>query len=137
MREMALFAVIRLALWVGIWWVLTLFDIGVMLAGVLAALLAMLISILFLHRIREAAAMRWKAADDRRRARKGEPVDEDAVEEDALLDDYGRATDADGKDIDGDRADEHAADGDDADGDGADADGADGDRADGITRPER
>lgn len=83
---MALFAVIRLVLWAGIWWVLTLFDIGVMLAGVLAALIAMLISILFLNRVRDAAAMRWKAADDKRRERHADDVDEDAEAEDSFLD---------------------------------------------------
>lgn len=83
---MALFAVIRLVLWAGIWWVLTLFDIGAMLAGVLAALIAMLISILFLNRVRDAAAMRWKAADDRRRERHADDVDEDAEAEDSFLD---------------------------------------------------
>ena len=87
MREMAVYSLIRLALWVVIWWLLTLLDIGVALAGVLAALIAMLLSILFLNRVRDAAAMRWKAAHDRRRERKGEPIDHDAEAEDALLDD--------------------------------------------------
>src|SRR5699024_12862986 len=59
---------------------------GVILAGVLAALIAMLISILALNRLRDSAAMRWKEADDRRRERKGQRLDEDAAEEDALLD---------------------------------------------------
>ncbi|MGP9681929.1 DUF4229 domain-containing protein [Brachybacterium sp. AOP3-A1-3] len=93
MREMALFAVIRLVLWAGIWWVLTLFDIGVMLAGVLAALIAMLISILFLNRVRDAAAMRWKAADDKRRERHPDDVDEDAEAEDSFLDAEAAAAD--------------------------------------------
>lgn len=93
MRDMALFAVIRLILWVGIWWLLTLVDVGVMLAAVLAALIAMLISILFLDRLRSSAALRWKAADERRRARKGEPVDEDAEAEDAALDAEGETPD--------------------------------------------
>lgn len=86
MRDMALFAVIRLLLWAGIWWLLTLFDVGLLLAAALAALIAMLISILFLDRLRSSAAMRWKAADERRRARKGRPVDHDADAEDAVLD---------------------------------------------------
>src|SRR5690625_7465490 len=46
----------------------------------------MLISILALNRLRDSAAMRWKEADDRRRERKGQRLDEDAAEEDALLD---------------------------------------------------
>lgn len=85
MRHFLLYAVIRLGLWVLIWWALTLLDVGVLLAGVLAALLAMLISILFLDRLRDAAAMRWKAADDRRAERRS--PDEDAEYEDAMLDD--------------------------------------------------
>ncbi|MBP2408603.1 DUF4229 domain-containing protein [Brachybacterium fresconis] len=89
MRDMALFAVIRLLLWVGIWWLLTLFDVGLLLAAALAALIAMLISILFLDRLRSSAALRWKAADERRRARKGRPVDHDADAEDAALDEDG------------------------------------------------
>ncbi|MGP5251665.1 DUF4229 domain-containing protein [Brachybacterium alimentarium] len=86
MREMALFAVIRLALWLGIWWLLTQIQVGVMLAGVLAAVIAMLLSILFLDRLRSKVALRWKAADDRRRVRRGEKHDEDAEAEDAYLD---------------------------------------------------
>lgn len=87
MRHFLLYAVIRLGLWALIWWVLTLFDIGVMLAGVLAALIAMLLSILFLDRLRGAAAMRWKAADERRAERRGAQVDQDAEYEDSVLDD--------------------------------------------------
>ncbi|HEX7352379.1 DUF4229 domain-containing protein [Brachybacterium sp.] len=87
MRDFLLYAVIRLGLWALIWWVLTLVDVGVMLAGVLAALLAMLISILFLDRLRQGAALRWKAADERRAQRRGADVDEDAEYEDTLLDD--------------------------------------------------
>ena len=86
MRHFLLYAVIRLGLWAVIWWVLTLLDIGVMLAGVLAALIAMLLSILLLDRLRDAAAMRWKAADERRAERRSGEVDEDAEYEDAMLD---------------------------------------------------
>ena len=80
MRPFLLYAVIRLGLWVLIWWLLTLMGVGLMLAGVLAALLAMLISILFLDRLRDAAAMRWKAADERRKTRQdiAEQVDRSA-----------------------------------------------------------
>lgn len=87
MRDMVLYSILRLALWAVIWWLLTVAGMGVILAGVLAALIAMLISILALNRLRDSAAMRWKEADDRRRERKGPEVDEDASEEDALLDD--------------------------------------------------
>lgn len=86
MREMVVYAVLRLALFGAVWWLLTLLDIGVMLAGVLAALLSMLVSILVLNKVRDRAAMRWKDADDRRRAKRGPMVDEDAEHEDALLD---------------------------------------------------
>ena len=68
MRDMVLYGVLRLALWAVIWWLLTVAGMGVILAGVLAALIAMLISILALNRLRDSAAMRWKEADDRRRS---------------------------------------------------------------------
>lgn len=87
MRSFLLYAVIRLGLWAAVWWILVQVGIGVMLAGVLAALIAMLLSIVFLDRLREAAAQRWKAADERRAARKADEVDEDAEYEDHLLDD--------------------------------------------------
>lgn len=96
MRHFLLYAVIRLGLWVLIWWLLTLLDVGLMLAGVLAALIAMLISILFLDRLRNAAAMRWKAADERRAQRREQDIDEDAEFEDSLLD-GGEAPETDGK----------------------------------------
>lgn len=83
---MVVYAVLRLALFGVIWWLLTLAGVGVMLAGVLAALISMLLSILFLDKVRDRAAMRWKAADERRRERRGPRGDEDAQEEDALMD---------------------------------------------------
>ena len=86
MRHFLLYSVVRLGLWAVLWWVLTLFDVGVVLAGVLAALIAMLLSILFLDRLRGAAAMRWKAADERRARRREGEIDEDAEYEDSLLD---------------------------------------------------
>jgi len=85
MRQFLLYAVIRLGLWIALWWVLTVAGVGVMLAGVLAALIAMLISILFLDRLRDAAAMRWKTAHERRVEKRGEVVDEDAEYEDGLF----------------------------------------------------
>lgn len=85
MRQFLLYAVIRLGLWIALWWVLTVSGVGVMLAGVLAALIAMLISILFLDRLRDAAAMRWKLAHERRVEKRGETVDEDAEYEDGLF----------------------------------------------------
>lgn len=87
MRSFLLYAVIRLALWAVVWWLLVQVGVGVMLAGVLAALIAMLLSIVFLDRLRDAAAQRWKAADERRAERRADKVDEDAEYEDHLLDD--------------------------------------------------
>ncbi|MGP9539524.1 DUF4229 domain-containing protein [Brachybacterium sp. AOP43-C2-M15] len=98
MRHFLLYAVIRLGLWALLWWLLALAGVGVMLAGVLAALIAMLISILFLDRLRDAAAMRWKAADERRAERRGPVVDEDAEFEDSLLDETPPTDDAAGRD---------------------------------------
>ena len=40
MRDMVLYGVLRLALWAVIWWLLTVAGMGVILAGVLAALIA-------------------------------------------------------------------------------------------------
>jgi hypothetical protein len=85
MRQFLLYAVIRLGLWALLWWLLTVAGMGVMLAGVLAALIAMLISILFLDRLRDGAAMRWKDAHERRVERRGEVHDEDAEYEDGLF----------------------------------------------------
>lgn len=85
MRQFLLYAVIRLGLWAVLWWLLTVIGVGVMLAGVLAALIAMLISILFLDRLRDGAAMRWKDAHERRVERRGEVHDEDAEYEDGLF----------------------------------------------------
>lgn len=94
MRDMVLYGVLRLALWAVIWWLLTVAGMGVVLAGVMAALIAMLISILALNRLRDGAAMRWKEFDDRRRERKGPALDEDAAEEDALIDEDGTEEEA-------------------------------------------
>jgi hypothetical protein len=111
MRQFLLYAVVRLGMWALLWWLLTVVGVGVMLAGVLAALIAMLISILFLDRLRDGAAMRWKDAHERRVQRRGEVVDEDAEYEDGLFaDDVEIVTEQD-------RADEDAAD---EDGAGAD-----------------
>jgi hypothetical protein len=110
MRPFLVYAVLRLALWVVIWWLLTLLDVGVLLAAVLAALLAMLISILFLDRLRDRAAMRWKDAHERRVERRGQVADEDADYEDLVLDDEGaEAADGAGADDGGSVRDEEAS----------------------------
>lgn len=106
MRHFLLYAVVRLGLWLLLWWLLTLLDVGVMLAGVLAAAIAMLLSIVFLDRLRSAAALRWKAADERRAQRRGPEVDEDAEYEDGVLDhDRTGAEDGTGAAVDPDPAD--------------------------------
>ncbi|MDN5600849.1 MAG: DUF4229 domain-containing protein [Brachybacterium sp.] len=115
MRPFLFYAIVRLGLWVLLWWVLTLLGIGVALAGVLAALISMLLSILFLDRLRDAVAQRWKAADDRRAERRSTEVDEDAEYEDGVLDD---AAVVDAAAVDGD-ADAHDADAGDVDADDA------------------
>jgi mannitol-specific phosphotransferase system IIBC component len=89
MRDLLVYSVLRLGLWLVLWWVITLFDVGVLLAGVLAALIALLLSMLLLKGPRSRTAQHWQEADERRQARKaaqGEPDDADAAEEDALLD---------------------------------------------------
>lgn len=85
MRDVIVFGLIRLALWAVLWWILALAGVGTILAGLLAVLIAMMLSFLFLNRQRDAAAMSWKEADDRRRERKGARRDEDAEAEDALI----------------------------------------------------
>lgn len=92
MRPFLFYAVVRLGLWVLLWWVLSLTGLGVVLAGVLAALISMLLSILFLDRLRDAAAQRWKAADERRAERRSDEVDEDAEYEDGVLDEAEEST---------------------------------------------
>lgn len=87
MRDLIVYTLLRLGLFAVLWWLLTLLGLHYLIAGVAAAFLAMLISFVALNRQRDRVAMRWKAADDRRRERRGEVRDEDADEEDALLGD--------------------------------------------------
>jgi len=96
MRPFLFYAVVRLGLWALLWWLLTLSGLGVVLAGVLAALISMLLSILFLDRLRDAAAQRWKAADERRAERRSGEGDEDAEYEDGLLDEAEESGTAEG-----------------------------------------
>lgn len=85
MRDLFVYAVVRLAIFGAIWGVLALIGMPWYIAGVLAALISMLISILLLGRARGRAADRWREADERRRERRGEARDADADEEDSLL----------------------------------------------------
>lgn len=87
MRDVLVYSLLRLAILAGVWWLLySLTSFGFYLSGLLAALIALLVSILALRRPRNQAAERWRRADERRRARRGEQHDEDADEEDALMD---------------------------------------------------
>lgn len=86
MRDLLVFSLLRLGIFALLWWVLTLVGLHYLLAAAVAALVAMLISILFLGHARDRAAMRWKDADDRRHERRGERRDVDADAEDAFVD---------------------------------------------------
>ncbi|MFC0675824.1 DUF4229 domain-containing protein [Brachybacterium hainanense] len=90
MRDLLLYSVLRLGMFAAVWLLLIyLGGMHYLLAGAFAALITMLLSILFLGRSRNGAALRWQAADEARRARRAEQVPEseaDAAEEDALVD---------------------------------------------------
>lgn len=90
MRNVLGYALIRIALWLVIWYLLTLVGVGVILAGLLAVLIAMMISFLLLGGRRQKAAEGLQRVDERRREKRGPVVDEDAAEEDALLDERDR-----------------------------------------------
>lgn len=85
MRNFVVYGLLRLGIWAVLWWLLAAVGMGVILAGLVAALISMMISFLFLSRTRDRAAMSWKDADDRRRARKGGVGAEDAEEEDSAI----------------------------------------------------
>ncbi|PWH07751.1 DUF4229 domain-containing protein [Brachybacterium endophyticum] len=87
MRDLLLYTLLRLAVLLVAWWLLVLVGVGFYLAGIIAVLIAFLVSVLLLSRFRERLAGRLQSADERRRARRGPVHDEDAEEEDALLDD--------------------------------------------------
>lgn len=96
MRDLLVYSLLRILLFVVIWWLLTLIGVGLFLAGVLAALIAMLLSIVLLNRPREAVAHRWQEADERRRAARAEKhADADANEEDALIEERASEQEAD------------------------------------------
>ena len=90
MRNVLGYALIRIALWLVIWYLLTLVGVGEILAGLLAVLIAMMISFLLLGGRRQKAAEGLQVVDERRREKRGPVVDEDAAEEDALLDERDR-----------------------------------------------
>lgn len=84
-RHLLVYSVIRIGLWLLVWWILAQTGLGLALAGVMAAFIAMLLSILFLRGPRDKVARQWMEADQRRAAKNGPKRDEDADEEDALL----------------------------------------------------
>jgi uncharacterized protein (DUF58 family) len=86
MRDVLLYTVIRLVVLAAAWWLMVQIGVGFYLAGIIAVLIAFLVSVLFLRAPRERLAGRLQSADERRRERRGPVRDEDADEEDALLD---------------------------------------------------
>lgn len=87
------YALLRIVMWVVLWYLLVLVGLGVYIAGVLAVLIAMMLSFLLFGGVRRRAAEGLQEVDERRRRRRGPEVDEDAESEDALLD--GDAPDTD------------------------------------------
>ncbi|MCL6422850.1 DUF4229 domain-containing protein [Brachybacterium sp. JHP9] len=86
MRDLLLYSLLRVVILLALWWVLMQLGFGMLLGGVLAVLIAMMLSFLLLDRPRRRAALRLQEADEARRARRGPVRDEDADEEDSLLD---------------------------------------------------
>lgn len=84
MREFALFAVIRVAMILVLWWLLRVIGLGVYLAPLAAIVIAMLLSIVLLAPLRQKVAQRWESADEERRDR-GPRGDADAEAEDELI----------------------------------------------------
>lgn len=89
MRSILLYTVLRLGLFFGIWALLSLTGIHWMFTGILAAVIAMLISVLALSRIRQSVALRLEktvARTAEKSAEKTSDTDLDAEEEDAIID---------------------------------------------------
>ena len=86
MRDLLLYSLLRVVILLALWWVLMQLGFGMLLGGVLAVLIAMMLSFLLLDRPRRRAALRLQEADEARRARRGPVRDGDADEEDSLLD---------------------------------------------------
>lgn len=91
MRNYVLYSIIRLALFGGTWALLSFLMPGVhwFFTGILAAVIAMLISILALGRLRQGVATNLEhSVEKRREKRRGTKTDAelDAEEEDSLLD---------------------------------------------------
>lgn len=91
MRNYVLYSVIRLALFAGVWALLYFLMPGVhwLFTGTLAAVIAMLISILALGKLRQGVASNLEHSVEKRREKKrGHKSDAelDAEEEDSLID---------------------------------------------------
>ena len=88
MRSFLLYSLARIALFVLVFWLLLFTEIHWMFAGILAAVIAMLISILALGRLRQAAATDVQQGVRRRVERgrlKKSDAEHDAEEEDAII----------------------------------------------------
>ena len=85
MRSFLIYAAARLTIFGAVWWLLSFTGILWMYSGILAAVVAMLISVLFLGKLRQALAInvqgRMRDRADKRRKRKT-PSDLDAEAED-------------------------------------------------------
>lgn len=85
MRSFLIYAAARLTIFGAVWWLLSFTGIHWMYSGILAAVVAMLISVLFLGKLRQALAInvqgRMRDRADKRRKRKT-PSDLDAEAED-------------------------------------------------------
>ena len=91
MRNYVLYSIIRLALFAGVWALLYFLMPGVhwLFTGILAAVIAMLISILALGKLRQGVAVNLEHSVDARRDKRRDLKTEaelDAEAEDSLLD---------------------------------------------------
>lgn len=87
MRDILLYSVLRIVLFGALWGLLIVAGFHYLIAGIVAAVVALLASVLFLRTPRAGAAESWRAADEaRREKRAGIAEDPDAQDEDALLD---------------------------------------------------
>lgn len=89
MRSFLIYSVVRLAIFAAVWFLLSFTGIHWMFTGVLAAVVAMLISVLFLGKLRQRLAIdvqgRVQDRAKKRQGRKSE-YDLDADAEDSVID---------------------------------------------------
>lgn len=88
MRSILLYSAVRLALFALIWWLLSFTGIHWMFTGILAAVIAMLLSVLLLGRLRQSLALdmqeKIRTRNEKHRGHKSE-ADLDAEDEDREL----------------------------------------------------